>query len=588
MNNKTYQSNPILDRLPDHLRQYILDQNYDHYTPVDQAVWRYVMRKNKSYLPQVAHQSYLSGCEQTGINTERIPSMYGMNRILQDIGWAAVAVDGLIPSAAFMEFQAYNVLVIASDIRLLENIEYTPTPDILHEAAGHAPIIANPDYAEYLRRFGELGAKAISSAYDNTLFQQVRKLALLKEKKETPKSDIDKTEQTIQNLIANEPPPSELQLLKNLHWWTIEYGLIGTVDAPKIYGAGLLSSIGESEWCLSDQVEKRPYSIDAAHQSFDVTKPQPQLFVTPDFAYLSEVLEEFANTMSVRKGGTSGVQKLINSKQLGTIELSTGLQISGVFDDMISTSEGKVAYVSTKGPTALSYREKELIGHSTLEHPHGYGTALGRLKGINLAIEDMSPRDLKAYEITEDRTIQLDFEGDITIKGHVITGTRNIHGKIMLIAMRDCHVLHEGRELFTPEDGIYHLAIGKKVVSAYAGPADLSSFDLITHETTDVSPQPVVSDEDQLRYRLYQRIRDIREERVEHNEIPTIAQEIFEKLQDEWLLLLELAEISQNLYPEIHVRAEKYLNQICLKRPQIKHLIESGLELITGEQKELA
>ena len=79
--------------------------------------------------------------------------MYGMNRILKEIGWAAVAVDGFIPPNAFMEFQAYKVLVIASDIRQLENIEYTPAPDIIHEAAGHAPIIANPDYAEYLTTF---------------------------------------------------------------------------------------------------------------------------------------------------------------------------------------------------------------------------------------------------------------------------------------------------------------------------------------------------------------------------------------------------------------------------------------------------
>mgnify|MGYP000371157777 CR=1 FL=1 len=89
--------------------------------------------------------------------------MEGMNRILKDIGWAAVSVDGFIPPNAFMEFQAYNVLVIASDIRTINHIEYTPAPDIIHEAAGHAPIITNPEYAEYLRRFGEIGSKAISS-----------------------------------------------------------------------------------------------------------------------------------------------------------------------------------------------------------------------------------------------------------------------------------------------------------------------------------------------------------------------------------------------------------------------------------------
>jgi phenylalanine-4-hydroxylase len=104
---------------------------------------------------------------------------------------------------------------------------------------------------------------------------------------------------------------SEMAQIRNLHWWTVEYGLIGTLDNPKIYGAGLLSSIGESAWCMTDEVQKLPYSIDAAHANFDITKPQPQLYVTPNFAYLNLVLEEFANKMALRTGGLSGIEKLI-------------------------------------------------------------------------------------------------------------------------------------------------------------------------------------------------------------------------------------------------------------------------------------
>lgn len=172
--------NEVLRRLPQHLLQYVHQQHYDRYSPIDQAVWRYVMRRNTAYLPKVAHHSYLSGLAQAGISTEQIPSMYGMNRILKDIGWAAVAVDGFIPSAAFMEFQAYNVLVIAQDIRQLEHLQYTPAPDIIHESAGHAPIIANPEYSEYLRRFGEIGCRAIASAKDHEMYEAIRRLSILK------------------------------------------------------------------------------------------------------------------------------------------------------------------------------------------------------------------------------------------------------------------------------------------------------------------------------------------------------------------------------------------------------------------------
>src|SRR5512133_3341551 len=165
--------NAILDKLPHHLMQLVIDQPYNGYTAQDHAVWRYVMRQNVRYLSKVAHGSYLEGLKKTGISVDRIPQMYGMNRILKEVGWAAVAVDGFIPPSAFMEFQAYNVLVIAADIRPIDQIEYTPAPDIIHEAAGHAPIIADPVYSEYLRLFGKIGSKAFSSARDNEIYEAV-------------------------------------------------------------------------------------------------------------------------------------------------------------------------------------------------------------------------------------------------------------------------------------------------------------------------------------------------------------------------------------------------------------------------------
>ncbi len=80
-----YESNPVLDKLPAHLKQFIKPQNYADYSAINQAVWRYVMRKNVDYLSRVAHSSYLDGLKQTGISIESIPNMYGMNRILQEI-----------------------------------------------------------------------------------------------------------------------------------------------------------------------------------------------------------------------------------------------------------------------------------------------------------------------------------------------------------------------------------------------------------------------------------------------------------------------------------------------------------------------
>ncbi|WP_136465820.1 aromatic amino acid hydroxylase [Flagellimonas onchidii] len=580
MKKSAYESNPILDKLPKHLKQFIKPQNYEDYSAIDQAVWRYVMRKNVDYLSKVAHQSYVEGLEQTGISIDHIPNMYGMNRILKEIGWAAVAVDGFIPPSAFMEFQAYNVLVIASDIRQLENIEYTPAPDIIHEGAGHAPIIANPEYAEYLRRFGEIGSKAISSAKDYELYEAVRHLSIIKEAHGTSQEEIDTAEKHIEHLQENMGEPSEMALIRNLHWWTVEYGLIGTVDNPKIYGAGLLSSIGESKWCMKKEVVKLPYTIEAARQSFDITKPQPQLFVTPDFAFLSQVLEDFANTMALRTGGLSGIQKLVDSKALGSIELSTGLQVSGQFHRVIA-HQNKPIYFQTVGPTALAYREKELVGHSTQHHLEGFGSPVGKLKGINLAIEDMGPRDLKAYKIYEGEQVSLEFEGGVKIEGTIITGTRNLQGKILLITFRDCTVTYDGTMLFLPDWGLYHMAVGQEVVSAFNGPADLNSFNLITHELSETTIKPEKSASRKQLEMFYQQIRDFRE----GTNTTTSRNKVFNELQknypEDWLLsveLYELAKKSNDAGFQQEIRA--HLETVKQNNPKAGHLIDDGIELI--------
>jgi len=578
---KKIESNPNIDRLPSHLKQFIKQQNYDDYSPINQAVWRYVMRKSIIYLSKIAHDSYLRGLKETGISIDSIPSMYGMNRILKNIGWAAVAVDGFIPPNAFMEFQAYKVLVIASDIRQLENIEYTPAPDIIHEAAGHAPIIANRDYAEYLRRFGEIGAKAILSSHDNEMYEAVRNLSILKEASNIDKKEIMKAERRVQKLQNKKVPLSEMAKIRNLHWWSVEYGMIGSLDSPKIYGAGLLSSIGESEWCMSDKVKKEPYSIKAADQEFDITKPQPQLFVTEDFAYLMEVLEEFASDMALRKGGFRGLQKLIESKKIGTIELNTGLQISGVFIEMITDEDNSVVFFKTEGKSALAYREKELVGHGIKTYTNGFSSPLGNLRGINLAIENMGPKDLKAYNFYDGKYLSFEYESGITVEGINITGMRNVNGKLILIQLKNCTISYNDEKLYTPEDGIINLVIGSSIISAFAGSADYNSFSNLykvskTKTIKNKKTKKVLALE-----KLYGQVRKMREhDSLDIEKVSIIFNKLKKEYPNDWLLVLELYElvsITDNL-----TLKDNILNQLTeLKSSKnISNLIESGLSFI--------
>ena len=539
------------------------------------------MQKNIAYLKGIAHKSYIDGIKEAGITVESIPRMEGMNRILKNIGWAAVSVDGFIPPNAFMEFQAYNTLVIAADIRNIDHIEYTPAPDIIHEAAGHAPIIANPEYAEYLRRFGEIGSKAIASIKDYELYEAIRHLSIIKENPNTEKKKIKMAEEVIKDISLKMGEPSEMAKIRNMHWWTVEYGLIGDLKNPKIYGAGLLSSIGESKWCMRSEVKKMMYSIEAASIDFDITKPQPHLFVTPNFVHLSFVLEEFANKMALRRGGLTGVEKLINSTDLGTIELSTGIQISGKFVEVISDEYGKVAYIKTLGPTALAYKNKELIGHDKNYHKDGFGSPVGKLKGINIAIEDMSPTDLEAYGIYEGRFTQLQFEGGITVEGEIITGKRNLQGKIILISFRNCTVKVRGEILFHPSWGIYDMAVGVSVLSAFSGLADPNSYGLQFEPPKEKTKTITYTSQEKELHKLYAEVRQLREKGIINIErLEAIFNELQIRFPQDWLLRLEIYELLLIEKEEkMSSQLLAYLN-ILSKQESIRHLIQDGIQII--------
>ena len=572
--------NEVTSKLPKSLHSFIVKQPYKEYTFQNQAVWRYVMRLNVDFLKNVAHKSYINGLKLTGISIDEIPRMEGMNRILKDIGWAAVAVDGFIPPNAFMAFQAHNVLVISSEIRTIDHIGYTPAPDIIHEAAGHAPIIANAEYSEYLRRFGELGSKAISSDKDDKIFDAIRELSILKENPNSTTEDINNATRKVEEMQKNVGELSEMAKIRNLHWWSVEYGLIGDIDNPKIYGAGLLSSIEESKDCLSQSIKKIPYSIKAAETNFDITSAQPYLFVTPTFSHLSYVLEKFANQMCVRVGGLSSVEKVIESKKIGTIELSTGIQISSVFTRVISNDD-KPIYIQSSSPTALSNNNKELIGHGTDYHKDGVGSPLGKLEGINLAIEDMSPKDLKAYGIIEGEYVELKFEGGILVRGVIITGKRDIKGKIQLISFKDCSVKYKDEILFEPDWGIYDMAVGKDVVSVFAGPADDDSFLDNYKLPTSTSEQIVYDDKSLHLHKLYAEVKEIRQSggNIELQKISGIYNQIISNYHDEWLILLEIYEVLYETKYELRDSVKKSLLDLK-KNNKFTDLIENGLKLI--------
>lgn len=569
-------------RLPQHLRKYVVEQHYEKYTALDHSVWRFILRQLRDFLSQNAHECYLEGLLKTGIDIERIPRIEDISKKLEEFGWRALPVSGFIPPAAFMELQSLSVLPIASDMRTLEHLEYTPAPDIIHEAAGHAPILVNQAFADYLREYASVAKKAIISKEDLDVYQAIRDLSDIKENPDSTVEDIKAAEERLNIVSKNITHISEASELSRMNWWTAEYGLIGSLENPKIYGAGLLSSLGESHWCLSKDVKKIPLTKDCIKVGYDITEPQPQLFVASSFADLSRVLHDLAVTMAFHMGGVAGLEKARKAKSINTVQLNSGIEISGVLSEFILDDEGKVAYLLFNGPCQLAHEGKEIAGHSREYHAKGYGTAVGHLVAKPDACpSELSSFDWKSFGVIEGQEVELKYTSGVQIKGRLKSTTaRGNH--LVLMSFENCTVTMGTHVLFRPEWGVYDLAVGCQVPSVYGGPADRDSYGELTDFVAQRVPQPQYSNDDLQIFGLYERVRGMRENRkIDLGELRSVLSLALTRFNEQWLLGIELYELCVNFKPAEPLKDDvsRWLLELQQRIPEKKHLIQEGMRL---------
>lgn len=468
----------VIEQLPRHLRRYVCEQEYERYTAQDHAVWRFTMRHLVRGLSTSAHPVYFEGLRRTGIRLDRIPRIEEMNACLSKLGWTAVVVDGYIPPAVFSEFQMRKVLAIARDMRRVDQILYTPAPDIVHESAGHAPFIADVDYSEYLQRFGEIALKAIASRADDAVYRAVRELSEVKQDGAAGAEDLREAQARLETALAANDQSSEAARLARLGWWTIEYGLVGSVDSYRIFGAGLLSSIGESRSCLDDvQVPKRPLTVEVVRVAYDITRPQPQLFVARSCQHLSQVLETFADGMCFRRGGAESIRTAIASGTVCTARYGgSGVEVSGAFERVVTDAVGNPIYLHTKGPTQLARAGRELEGHGTRRYADGFGSPVGRLQGIPRCLSECDVDELRQHRIEVGRPARLDFLSGVVVEGDLVRLLRD-RGRNLVMTFADCRVTGpEGEPLFEPAWGALDMAVGATIDSVYGGPADRERY----------------------------------------------------------------------------------------------------------------
>ena len=577
----------IIESLPAHLRPFVALQEYELYTPRDHAVWRFLLHQLRYNLRGVAEDTYFDGLARTGIGLEAIPRIEQMNACLSELGWRAVVVDGFLPPAVFMEFQANRVLVIAVNIRSFEHMLYTPAPDIVHESAGHAPFLIDIDYAEFLQRFGELGMRAISSQIDWGVYEGVREISILKERADTTDEELQDAEDRLEVIIASNHHPSEATALARLHWWTVEYGLVGPLDQPKIFGAGLLSSLSESQSCMDhEKVKKYPLTVNVIDVLYQITDPQPQLFVTESTRHMSQVLGEFSRSMCCNIGGTGALQQAIEAATVNTATTNSGVQISGKFSRVITDAVGNTIYINTDGPSQLAYENRELDGQGIDHHKPGFGSPIGRLRSFEHCLSRYTVDELRQNKIELGKKVELNFLSGIQVSGLLKQILRR-NEKNIVLSFTDCTVLDQhGETLFAPDWGTYDMIVGEQVVSVYSGSADQSKFPLYQAPSDTASAVQQYPADTESQFAWYQKVRDAREANLNGDPLQRLLENVNQIENVDWLLLFEAYELAKSKFPSSPLLncLREHLDELVIDAEQsVQTLVNFGLQRLAAK-----
>lgn len=475
---------PATSVVPPHLRRFVVEQDGAAYNAIDQAVWRFVLLQMHARLVETAHPIYREGLAATGLSVDGIPSVAEMNDRMSRFGWGAVCVDGFIPPRAFQEFQACGILPIAAEIRTREHLVYTPAPDIIHEAAGHAPILPELAFSGYLRRIGQLGAQAFTVPEEDRVFQAIRALSEAKEDPALTGAEVAGAEAELVGAVAAVPVASEAARLSRLYWWTAEYGLVGRVDDYKIYGAGLLSSLGESQSCHAPGVRKVPLDERCLDVPYDITRPQPQLFVAPSFEALHDVLDRVARTLAVTVGGDAALLQALASRELASVAFSSGTWVQGVLAELGPRADGGPAaggrtWIAFDGPSTL-VRENAIFSWS--DRGPGIDPPSARLSDPGPGRRWIFPgrlADGRALDRLDDLAVDTHrvhgtdrwrfvFASGVSVEGRVQRRARAADGRLLALDLADARLDLPGQQAPVAVARHELLAAGE-VVTARAG-----------------------------------------------------------------------------------------------------------------------
>ncbi|MCZ4409539.1 phenylalanine 4-monooxygenase [Cryomorphaceae bacterium 1068] len=228
-----------------------MNQNYRKYTAEDFKVWETLFERQMEILPELASQSYLEAVDVVKFKSDKIPDFQEVNAILkEESGWQLKVVPNIIPNEEFFPLLSNQTFSATTWLRKMSQLDYLDEPDMFHDVFGHVPLLSNPTFCAFFKGLAEIAMKYIDDS-------------------------------------------KAIEMLGRMYWFTIEFGLIRENGSLKIYGAGILSSHGETKFSLSDEPEHLEFDVAAVlEQDYDNMKIQDKYFVIESFDQLFQSLDK--------------------------------------------------------------------------------------------------------------------------------------------------------------------------------------------------------------------------------------------------------------------------------------------------------
>jgi len=226
-------------------------QNYSAYTKEDQKVWKKLFDRQMELLPYVASAEYFEGIKAIKFTNRRIPDFEKTNKILRKLtGWQLHEVPGILPVRDFFQLLHQKKFSATTWLRKMNQLDYLEEPDMFHDVFGHAPLLTNSHFCNFFHGMSRIAMKHI----DN---------------------------------------PLALELLGRMYWFTVEFGLIIENEKKKIYGAGIISSHGETKYSVGNEPVKIPFDVEEIfNTSFKMDCFQEKYFVIKSYEQLYHSIEE--------------------------------------------------------------------------------------------------------------------------------------------------------------------------------------------------------------------------------------------------------------------------------------------------------